>query len=103
MPTIHDVYTFYLKADHIPEPATVKISKAEIKPVYNPNSGKDENQILVHFEGARRVLAASKTQANDLWEIAGSDDTSKWAGLRVTLTRAKARNGKMTIKITKAE
>lgn len=102
--TIHDLYTFYLSPAHIDKPRTVTIDHAEIKEVYNQMANKDLPELVVHFKDARRSLKCNKTQAETLWEILGTDDYTKWAGQRVTLTKEPTkRGGKFTIKITKPE
>ena len=102
--TIHDLYTFYLSPAHIDKPRTVTISQVEITEIYNEKANKDLPGIVVHFSDARRSLKLNKTQTAALWEIAGTDDYTKWAGQRVTLTKEPTkRGGKFTIKISKPE
>lgn len=102
--SIHDLFTFYLKADHIDQPRTVTIDHVTIKPVFDDKAGKELPAIVVHFKDARRSLKLNKTQTATLWEITGTDDHTKWNGIRVTLSKEPTkRGGKFTIKISKPE
>lgn len=102
--TIHDIYTFYLKAVHIDKPYTVTIDSVVIKPVYNAFADKDIDEIIIHFSDARRSLKCNKTHTEKLWDITGTDDHTKWAGTRITLSKEPTkRGGKFTIKISKPE
>lgn len=100
--TIHDLYTFYLEAAHIDQPRTVTIDSVTIKPVFSAQLNQNVDSLVIHFKDARRSLKANKTQAGQLWEITGTDDYTKWAGTRVTLSKEPTkRGGKFTIKISK--
>lgn len=101
--TIHDLYTFYLSAAHIDKPRTVTISQATIKPVYNAKAMKELPEMVLHFSDARRSLKLNKTQAEDLWDLTGTDDHSKWSGVKITLSKVPTKGGKFTIKISKPE
>ena len=101
--SIHDIYTFYLSPVHLGEtPRTVTIDIAVIKPVFNAQLNREVPQVVIHFKDARRSLKANKTQIQQLWDITGTDDHTKWAGTRVMLTKKPTkRGGKFTIEISK--
>lgn len=101
--SIHELYTFYLSAAHVKDPRTVTISKAEIRNVYNAKAMKELPEVVIHFSDARRSLKCNKTQVEALWTITGSDDLTKWAGVKITLEKVATKASKFTIKITKAE
>lgn len=102
--TIHDIYTFYLSPAHIDKPYTVTIGSAVIKPVYNEKANRDIDSVVIHFSDARRSLKCNKTHTEALWGITGTDDHTKWAGTRITLSKEPTkRGGKFTIKISKPE
>jgi hypothetical protein len=102
--TVHHLFTFYLSPAHIDKPATVTIDSADIREVFNDKAGKELPALVIHFRDARRSLKCNKTQAESIWQITGTDDHTKWAGTRVTLTKVPTkRGGKFTIKITKPE
>lgn len=101
--SIHDLFTFYLSARHIDGPRTVTVDSVVIVPVYDPKKNQHVDSLVVHFKDARRSLKANKTQAAALWEIAGSDDYTRWVGVRVVLSKEPTRGGKFTIKISKPE
>lgn len=102
--TIHQLFTFYLSANHLDKPATVTIDAADIRQVFNDKAGRELPAIVIHFKDARRSLKLNKTQTEALWEITGTDDYTQWAGTKVTLTKVPTkRGGKFTVEITKAQ
>lgn len=101
--SIHAIYTFYLSPAHIDKPRTVTIDQAEIKMIYNAHANKELPEVVIHFKDARRSLKLNKTQTEALWDLTGTDDLTKWAGTRVTLSTAKTKGGKVTIEISKPE
>lgn len=100
--SIHALYTFYLSPAHVDKPATVTIDCADIRQIFNSITNKNEDCLVVHFSDARRSLKCNKTQTAALWDITGTDDYTKWTGTRITLSPAKSKSGKNTIKIEKA-
>ena len=102
--TIHDLYTFYLSPAHVGDkPRTVTIDSAVIREVYSAQLNRNISALVVHFKDARRSLKLNRTQTEDLWELTGTDDHTKWSGTRVTLSTAKTKGGKITIVISKPE
>lgn len=101
--TIHDLYTFYLSATHITTPRTVTIDQAVIKLVYNAKAMKELPEVVIHFSDARRSLKCNKTQVETLWDLTGTDDYTKWSGVKIVLSKAPTKGGKFTIKISKPE
>lgn len=102
--TVHHLFTFYLSPAHIDKPATVTIDSADIRGVFNDKAGKELPALVIHFRDARRSLKCNKTQVEQLWQITGTDDHTKWTDARVMLTKEPAkRGGKFTIKISKPE
>ena len=45
----------------------------------------DGNKVLVHFRESDKGFVASKTKANVIAQVLGSDDTDDWIGRRITL------------------
>jgi hypothetical protein len=104
--SIHDIYTFYLSPAHLEEGMTYErtIDQAVIKAVYDDKANKEIEKPVIHFKDARRSLKCNKTQTEALWTITGTDDLTKWAGIRIALSKEKTkRGGKFTIKISKPE
>lgn len=101
--SVYDVFTFYLKADHLKDQArTVTVDSVSILPVFNPGLNKNVDSVVMHFSDARRSLKLNKTQCEALMQITGSDDFVKWSGMKVILTPARSKSGKNTIAISKA-
>jgi len=100
-PSIHSLYTFFLKPAHLngKGKVTATIAQAEIKPLFNSITNRDQDELILHFSDRRRSLKCNKTQTEALWDIVGTDDHTKWTGTAITLEYFKARGGKYTIKI----
>lgn len=102
--TIHHLFTFYLSPAHIEKPVTVTIDSADIRQIFNDKAGKELPGLVIHFRDARRSMKINKTQAEALWKITGTDDHTKWAGTKITLTKIPTkRGGKFTIEISKPQ
>ena len=54
--------------------------------------GRRSRKPRLHFKGTPRGFAISKTDAKTLERLAGSGDTDKWIGLRITLCPATTRS-----------
>ena len=103
MPSVFDVYTFYLEAETLcGRSVVVHIERADVEQVFNPRTKHDEPKIVVHFHGKKLALCCNKTQAGALVDITGTDDFTKWAGHTVTLTPARIDRERQTITITPA-
>jgi hypothetical protein len=100
-PSAFDLYTFYLEpSDLRGQSHSLMIETVTIEEVFNPRVKRNEKRLMVSFVGKKKILPLNKTQAGALVEIAGTDDYSKWSGMIVTITPARASNGKDTITIT---
>ena len=101
MPSIRDVFTFYLKAEHLQgRTALVAIASCELEEVFNPRIRRNEPRLILRFHGKKLALACNKTQAAALEQITGTDDYTKWIGHTVALSPNRAHNGKDTIAIS---
>jgi hypothetical protein len=101
MPSIYDIYEFYLEVKDLKDKAhVVKVQSAKREDMPNPRTHKKEGKIVVRFEKARKSMILNKTQAGAIAEIAGTDDYTKWVGTEVVLVAGVASNGKDTIVVT---
>lgn len=100
---IHALYTFYLSPAHVDKPYNVTVGLAEIKGIFNSIANKELPAVILHFSDARRSLKLNKTQTEAMWDITGTDDITKWAGTKITLSTKKTKSGKITIVISKPE
>jgi signal recognition particle subunit SEC65 len=101
MPSIYDIYEFYLEPKDLKDKAHVVIVQSvKREEVPNPRTHKKEGRIVVRFEKARKTMIMNKTQAGAMAEIAGTDDYTKWVGTEVVLVAGVAVNGKNTIVVT---
>ncbi len=101
MASIHDLFTFYLKAEHLQgRSVTVHIESCTIEQVFNPRSKKNEPRLLIRFHGKKLGLLCNKTQAGVLARLTGTDDYTRWPGASVVLAPGKAGSGQDTITIS---
>lgn len=75
----------------------VVIAGCAMEEVHNRVTNQKETKLAVAFEKATKRLLVNKTQAFAMAEIAGSDETDEWAGVRISMRVGRARNGKPTI------
>jgi len=75
----------YLKAEDIKDRGDVTARIASVS-VAEFDDGK---KAVLHFEGKAKTLALNVTNANMVKELADSDDTDDWIGLKVTLFATK--------------
>ncbi len=70
----------------------VKVERGLVKSREKPNG---EHRPFVYFRGAKQPMVCNATNAQTISNIAGSEDTDRWIGLRVTLyqTKVKAKGG----------
>jgi hypothetical protein len=75
----------YLKAaDLNTEEVKATISRLVVEPIRDVQSGKDEDQPVVHFEEFEKGLILNRTNAESIAALHRSD-TDAWVGKRITL------------------
>ena len=91
MPTMDDIYSSYLTADHVKEHGGEKVTV--IKGVEARSFGEKKKLVLA-LDGFEKDLVVNATNANEIAKIAGTKDYSKWVGVKVTLysTKVQFRN-----------
>ena len=103
MPSIRDLYTYYLTAEHLQgRSVVVHIANCQVEQVFNPRAKRTEAKLLIRFHGKKLALACNKTQAASLARLTGSEDYTCWPGHTVTLSPGQADSGQETILITGA-
>jgi hypothetical protein len=103
MPSIRDLYTFYLTAEHLQGRShVVHIHSVSIEELWNRQTKRKEHKLLLRFHGKKLLLACNKTQATQVERITGTDDYTKWPGHTLLLSPGKAPTGAATITITAA-
>jgi hypothetical protein len=103
MPSIRDLYPFYLTADHLQNRSVVvHISSVTVEELWNSKSKRKEPKLVVRFHNKKLALACNKTQATQLERLTGSDDYTHWIGHTITLSPTKAPSGTNTIAILPA-
>jgi hypothetical protein len=103
MPSIRDLYTFYLTAEHLQgRSVVVHIQSVSVEELWNRQLKRRECKLILRFHGKKLVLACNKTQAAALERLTGSDDYTQWPGHTVTLSPSRASTGAETITISTA-
>lgn len=103
MPSIRDLYTYYLTAEQLlGKSHVVHIAACTVEELWNRQTKRKESKLVLRFHGKKLALVCNKTQAAALEQITGSDDFSKWVGHSITLSPGKAPTGANTIVIGKA-
>lgn len=101
MATIRDLFTFYLKAEHLRgQSVVVHIESCAVDQVFNPRIKRTEPKLLIRFHGKKLALCVNKTQASAIEQIAKTDDYEKWVGHAIMLTPTALDRGEATITIT---
>ena len=100
MPSIDEVYKYYLKAADLEgKPRTVQIKTATRDQVFDPQLKRNKPCIELTFHKKLKVMALNKTQARELAEILGTDDYTQWTNAVIVLN-PDTHNKKDTITIT---
>jgi len=71
--------------DGAPKDWTMEIADVRGGLVKSREKPKGERKPFVYFKGARKPLVCNATNAKTISQIAGSEDTARWIGVRVTL------------------
>lgn len=74
-----------------PKDWTLEIERVAANVVKSREKPKGERRPFIYFRGARKPLVCNATNAETISSMAGSEDTDKWIGLRVTLYQTKVR------------
>jgi len=81
---------------------TVEILSVELREFFNSQTRQKALKPVITFKGAKRKLITNKTQSYQIATIVGSDVFAQWPGHKITLSQARASNGKDTIVISAA-
>jgi len=103
MPTIYDLYEFYLEPSDLGEKAhVVTVESVKVGKYYNQRERRDENKLVMRFRNRRKAMILNKTQAAAMEKLTGRDDYTRWVGAEVVLVEG-THGGKRTISITSRE
>lgn len=82
--------------DGKPKDFALEIAKVEAAVIKSKEKPKGERRPFVYFKGANKPLVCNATNAETISSIAGSEDTDRWIGVRVTLyqTQVRSKGGK---------
>ena len=75
---------------------TLEIESVRRGLVQSKEKPKGEHRPFVYFRNEKKPLVCNATNATTISDMAGSEDTDRWVGLKVTLypARVKAKGGK---------
>lgn len=77
--------------DGKPKDFTLEIERVQAGVVKSRERPKGERRPFVYFRGAKKPLVCNATNAETISSMAGSEDTDRWIGLRITLYQTKVR------------
>ncbi len=82
--------------DGKPKDFVLEIGKVQRGLVQSREKPKGEHRPFVYFVGAQKPLVCNATNAESFSSMAGSEDTDRWIGMKVTLyqTQVKSKGGK---------
>jgi len=97
---VYDYYRLYLKVSDLQgKTVTVKVSRVSVEAHYSPKAKREENCIVLDFEGKKRALILNRGQADDMTRITNEEDETRWVGTEITLAPVKGLGGRDTIKV----
>lgn len=103
MPTIYDLYEFYLEPSDLGDKAhVVTVESVKVAKYYNQRTRSDEHKVVLRFKNRRKAMILNKTQAGAMEKITGRDDYTRWVGAEIVLVEG-SHGGKRTITITTRE
>lgn len=103
MPTIYDLYEFYLEPGDLQDKAhVVTVESVRVGKYYNQRERRDEQKVVLRFKNRRKAMILNKTQAGAMEKITGREDYTRWVGAEVVLVEG-THGGKRTITITTRE
>lgn len=81
--------TRFISGKEVTKPTDVTIKEVKRENVYSRETRKNEQVLVIYFEGAKRGVSLKKSRAHKLAELCGSDDTDKWKGKTVCMIAQK--------------
>jgi len=90
MPNVNSMFpSKYLKAADLPVGRHVGVTIEEVTFEEVQGQGTKKNCPIVYFQGKEKGVVLNRTNANMIAEIAGSDETEQWRGVRISLFSTK--------------
>ncbi len=82
--------------DGKPKDFVLEIQRVQRGLVQSREKPKGEHRPFVYFKGAQKPLVCNATNAESFSSMAGSEDTDRWIGMKITLyqTQVKSKGGK---------
>lgn len=77
--------------DGKPKDFTLEIEAVKANVVKSREKPRGERRPFIWFKGAKKPLVCNATNAETISKMAGSEDTDRWVGLRITLYQTKVR------------
>ena len=86
MPSYKTAFGSFLKQEDLQGKAPrVVIASVEQEDIKDPESGKLEKKLVMHFVGKDKTLILNRTNCESLETITGTDDYGAWSGHAVVL------------------
>jgi hypothetical protein len=85
----------YTKHSDLPKPVVVTIKLAELEHIKGLN-GEQQSKVVVYFARTLKPLILNRTNYEAIMDIAGTDQTDEWGGVKIELYATKvSMQGKM--------
>lgn len=85
MPTIDEMFpSKFLRGGELEDPVTVTIESVQQEEVWNTSNGKEKKWVL-RVKGGTKGVIMSKTLAEQISTIIGSEDSKDWIGHKIVL------------------
>jgi len=85
-PSYKTAFGSFLKQEDLQGKAVkVLIAGVEMEEVKNPDSGKNEMKLVMHFAGKDKALILNRTNCEAMEAICGTDDYGAWVGHPIIL------------------
>ena len=86
MPSYKTAFGSFLKQEDLQgKTPRVVIASVEQEDIKDPESGKPEKKLVMHFLGKDKTLILNRTNCESMETITGTDDYAAWGGHAVVL------------------
>ncbi len=86
MPSYKTAFGSFLKQEDLQgKTARVVVASVELEDVKDPDSGRSEKKLIMHFAGKDKAMILNRTNCEAMEIICGTDDYGAWIGQAVIL------------------
>ena len=86
MPSYKTAFGSFLKQEDLQgKAAKVVIAAVDLEDVKDPDSGRSEKKLVMHFAGKDKAMILNRTNCEAMEAICGTDDYGAWIGHAIVL------------------